>query len=117
VKVYFFKLVNGESLLCEITSRRGARFQIECPMQILELTTDPGSGESEYVISPWCPFSRAQTMYLNKSSVIMETQVHDQMANEYTERVEVFLNGEDSEVEEEKKVLPMRRICDHRSKL
>ena len=110
IAIRLIKLVSGESIICRAPDKRGTTLTIYCPMQVIEIATDLEDDESAYVMAPWIPFAADQTLKLNKTAIILITDVHEDMAQESLERVDVFVNGDPVE----ELPLKMRRQCDHR---
>lgn len=111
ISIRLIKLVSGESIICRAPGKKGTTLTIHCPMSVLEIATDLQDNESAYVMAPWIPFAADQTMELNKTAVILIAEVHEDMANEYLERVNEFVNGGP---EPEEDSLVVRRQCDHK---
>ena len=96
--VMLVKLVSGESVICQVPYLDDDPASTECltiyyPMQVLEIETDLLEGASSYLMAPWIPFASDQKMQLNRRAIILVTPVHDDMAVQYSERVDDFLHG------------------------
>ena len=118
IAVKIIKLISGEMILCRAPDCTGSMITIYCPMQVIQIDDDVSSGESSYVMSPWIPFAVDQTLELNKSAIILITDVYEEMANEYLDRVVEFMNGgveEDEEPPAEPPILGLRQ-CTHQWK-
>jgi hypothetical protein len=114
ISIRLIKLVSGESIICRAPECEGSLLTIFCPMQVTEIsTTDLSTNESIYLMTPWIPFAVDQTLQLNKTTIMLLTEVHEDMAQAYLERVDVFVNGGEEETEEPQRVLKERRLCKH----
>ena len=80
IAIRLIKLVSGESIICRAPDKRGTTLTIYCPMQVIEIATDLEDDESAYVMAPWIPFAADQTLKLNKTAIILITDVHEDMA-------------------------------------
>jgi hypothetical protein len=114
MNIYFFKLLNGDDLLCQMpdeTEEEAAKDYITVSSPIhftTNICIDDPEGTPEYLLFPWVPFcAPGSTIQIKRSAILAQMNVSEVVQQKYLNTVAESPEAFELETGE-------RELCTHR---